>query len=428
MQKLACFLLFLVSVPLAAQTIRGRVTAEGTPLPGVTVSIDELHLTTVTDAQGNYALKLPTSHRPTLRVSAALQGFQSKSATVTATADATQDFALKPSFGTEITVGSRAINAQAEKAVPVDVIPRQQIESSPSTETNQIIEKIAPSFNFPRPSLSDGTDSVRPATLRGLGPDQVLVMVNGKRQHVSALVNVNGTIGRGSSGVDLNAIPSSAIDSVEILRDGAAAQYGSDAIAGVLNVIFKSDPQPLRIDVKGGSTTHGDGATFDTNLTGGWALGRGTVFAAAEYRDRHPTNRALNDPRDQVKTGDAGNNAVAQPNTHWGDAYERDLLSAVNLNVPVSEDGRQIAYAFGTFDIRHGSHGGNYRRALDATDWPQIYPLGYLPLIEPRIMDDSLNAGLRGQAASWFYDASLVYGRNKFDFYVRHSLNVSLGP
>ncbi|HEY6893963.1 MAG TPA: TonB-dependent receptor, partial [Rhodanobacteraceae bacterium] len=319
-------------------------------------------------------------------------------------------------------------NAQAEKAVPVDVIPRQQIESSPSTETNQIIEKIAPSFNFPRPSLSDGTDSVRPATLRGLGPDQVLVMVNGKRQHVSALVNVNGTIGRGSSGVDLNAIPSSAIDSVEILRDGAAAQYGSDAIAGVLNVIFKSDPQPLRIDVKGGSTTHGDGATFDTNLTGGWALGRGTVFAAAEYRDRHPTNRALNDPRDQVKTGDAGNNAVAQPNTHWGDAYERDLLSAVNLNVPVSEDGRQIAYAFGTFDIRHGSHGGNYRRALDATDWPQIYPLGYLPLIEPRIMDDSLNAGLRGQAASWFYDASLGYGRNKFDFYVRHSLNVSLGP
>src|SRR5205814_4409130 len=98
------------------------------------------------------------------------------------------------------TVGSRAVNAEAEKAVPVDIITHEQIETAPSTETSQIIQKVAPSFNFPRPTISDGTDSVRPATLRGLGPDQVLVMLNGKRRHTSALVNVNGTIGRGSSG------------------------------------------------------------------------------------------------------------------------------------------------------------------------------------------------------------------------------------
>jgi iron complex outermembrane recepter protein len=427
--RIVLFLLFL-AFPLAAQTIRGRVTlqGDGSPLPGVTVSIDELGLTAITDVDGRYALTLPSTRRGQVKITASLQGFQSKSVNVDTSGNETQDFVLRPSFGQEITVGSRAINAEQEKAVPVDVIPREQIETSPSTETNQIIEKVAPSFNFPRPTITDGTDSVRPATLRGLGPDQVLVMVNGKRRHPSALVNVNSSIGRGSSGADLNAIPATAIDSVEILRDGAAAQYGSDAIAGVLNLVLKSDAQPLRLDVKGGSTTHSDGQMIDTSLSGGWKVARGALFGTVEYRDRYATNRALPDPRDQVVKGDAGKNAVTQPNTHWGDSYERDLMSLANLNLPITEDGKQIFYAFGTYGLRHGSHGGNYRRAIDPTDWPQVYPLGFLPLIEPRIADQALNTGVRGQLATWFYDASAGYGRNKFDFYVRNSLNVSLGP
>ena len=111
------------------------------------------------------------------------------------------------------------------------------------------------------------------------------------------------------------------------------------------------------------------------SLDGGksWQL-EGALFATAEYRDRYQTNRALNDPRSQIVNGDAGNNPVPQPNTHWGDGYERDLLSLVNLNLPLSDDGKQFFYGFGNFDLRHGSHGGNYRRALDTTDWPQIYP------------------------------------------------------
>jgi iron complex outermembrane receptor protein len=430
MRKLSCILLFLVlfTIPLSAQTVRGRVTTEGSPLPGVTVSIDELGLTAITDADGHYTLTLPANRRGTVKVTASLQGFTTRSALVDASGNVTQDFVLRPSFGQEITVGSRAINAEAEKAVPVDVISREQIETTPSTETNQIIQKIAPSFNFPRPTITDGTDSVRPATLRGLGPDQVLVMVNGKRRHVSALININSSIGRGSSGVDLNAIPASAIDSIEILRDGAAAQYGSDAIAGVLNLVLKSDASPLKLEVKGGSTTHGDGQTIDANLSGGWKVARGALFGTVEYRDRYATNRALPDPRDQVKAGDAKNNAVSQPNTHWGDGYERDLMSLVNLNVPISDDGKQIVYGFGTYGNRHGSHGGNYRRAIDGNTWPQIYPLGFLPLIEPRIVDYALNGGARGEVASWFYDAGAGYGRNKYDFWVRHSLNATLGP
>jgi iron complex outermembrane receptor protein len=247
-------LLVMLAAPLAAETIRGRVTlqGEGTALPGVTVSIDGTNVSSITDADGHFSLDAPGKSGE-VRITAALQGFQSRTQTATLGSAADVQFILRPSFGEQITVGSRAIGAEQEKAVPVDVIKQEAIATSPSTETSQIIQKIAPSFNFPRPTISDGTDSVRPATLRGLGPDQLLVMVNGKRRHASALVNANNTVGRGSSGVDLNAIPASAIDSIEILRDGAAAQYGSDAIAGVINMVLKSDAQPVKVDVKRGN-------------------------------------------------------------------------------------------------------------------------------------------------------------------------------
>jgi iron complex outermembrane receptor protein len=426
-------LLFLVALPLSAQnaTIHGRVALpEGDPLPGVTVAADEFGASAITDANGNYTLSVPSARvHGAVKVTASLAGFQTRSEMVNVSnGDATQNFTLRVSFGEQITVGSRAIGAEQEKAVPVDVIPQAQIEASPSTETNQIIQKIAPSFNFPRPTISDGTDSVRPATLRGLGPDQLLVMLNGKRRHASALVNANNTVGRGSSGVDLNAIPSSALQNIEILRDGAAAQYGSDAIAGVINLVLKSDPQPLRVDAKIGQTTHGDGEMLDTSVNGGWGLGKGVLFFTGEYRVRYETNRASADPRDQIVAGDAGHNSITQPNTHWGDSYERDLMSFLNLNVPISADGQQIFYAFGGHSVRHGSHGGNYRRAIQVQNWPQIYPLGFLPLIQPRIADTSLTVGARGKLASWFYDLSGGYGKNKFDFYVTNSLNTSLGP
>ena len=427
--RLVLVVLFLVfAVPLFAQSavIRGQVTlSDGSALPGVTVSVGDI--TAVTDADGRYEIMVPT--RGIVRLTGTLQGFQSRTVTVdTSQGDATSDFTMQVSFGQEITVGSRAIGAEQEKAVPIDIIPEEQIESVPSTETNQVIQKIAPSFNFPRPTISDGTDSVRPATLRGLGPDQLLVMVNGKRRHASALVNANNTVGRGSSGVDLNAIPVAALQNVEILRDGAAAQYGSDAIAGVINLVLKSDVSPLTISAKAGMTTHGDGEVIGISADGGWGIGRGALVLAGEYRVRYETNRAGDDPRDQIVPGDAGNNIVPQPNTHWGDSYARDSLLFMNFNMPMNDDRSQIFYAFGGYSVRHGSHGGNYRRAIQAQNWPQIYPIGFLPLIEPRVNDTSLTAGIRGELKSWFYDLSGGYGRNKFDFYVTDSLNTSLGP
>ena len=168
--------------------------------------------------------------------------------------------------------------------MPVDIITARQIEVTGASETMAVIQRLAPSFNFPRTTIADGSASVRPASLRGLGPDQVLVLINGKRRHTTALVHVNGTMGRGSTGADLNAIPVSAIERIEILRDGAAAQYGSDAIAGVINIVLKSGVAPGRLDVKGGTTATDQGVGEDTTWDGGNSTAgstRDSTWAAA---------------------------------------------------------------------------------------------------------------------------------------------------
>ncbi|MDO9490134.1 MAG: TonB-dependent receptor plug domain-containing protein, partial [Sphingomonadaceae bacterium] len=135
-----------------------------------------------------------------------------------------------------VVTGTRATGRTvADSPVPIDVLSGEALQNTGFTETNRVLNQLVPSFNFPQPSITDGTDTVRPATLRGLSPDQTLVLINGKRRHTTALLNINGSVGRGSAAVDLNLIPSIAIGRVEVLRDGAAAQYGSDAIAGVLN-------------------------------------------------------------------------------------------------------------------------------------------------------------------------------------------------
>ncbi len=439
--------LCLASVVMAASgTIKGRVSdVSGGALIAVQVVIEGTKLGASANINGEFEIRnVPAG---TYVVRAQIIGYQAKSATARVKADetVTLDFTLEEGLielSGMITIGSRAVHAAADQlAVPVDVFTIAEIRQSGASETNQIIQNLAPSFNFPRPSVADGTDSVRPATLRGLGPDQVLVLINGKRRHTSSLVNVNGTVGRGSTGVDLNAIPASAIERVEVLRDGAASQYGSDAIAGVLGLSLRSGVSPLTVSAKAGATTHdsktlesdptfdlgfGDGELLDLGASYGFAVGRGSVFVAGEFRDRNPTNRAGADPRDQIATGDAATDIVPQPNHHWGDGKTRDWMTFVNANFPLS--GSNKFYAFGGYSHRFGSHAGFYRRSLQAQNWPQIYPLGFLPTIEPDIDDYSGTAGVQGLAQGWIYDVSAQLGHNKFDFNIVNSLNTSLGP
>ena len=435
-------------------TISGSVTtrSDGLAVGDAVVTIAGTNDMAATDANGRYTLRVARSaaRRDRLQLKVEALGLPPKMVDVVVDRpELTVDVALTLNFTEELTVGSRVAGADAEKAVPVDVISREQIARSGYAETAQLIESLTPSFNFPRPTITDGTDTVRPATLRGLGPDQVLVLVNGKRRHQSALVHLNSSIGRGSTSVDLNAIPVSSIDHIEVLRDGAAAQYGSDAIAGVLNIVLKggvATPDVAtnfglsvgsfagnRCTPNGLSCTTGDAIDFTdgglADVGGSWgiAAGKGSVTLAAEYRHHNLTNRASFDPRDQIVAGDAGANAIAEPNHRWGDPDTRDAMTFVNANLPLNASGTRFFYAFGGYSRRESSSAGFYRRALDPRNLPQVYPQGFLPLIEPTVQDASGAAGVRGVRGKWSYDFSGEYGHNGFGFTVGNSLNVSLG-
>lgn len=445
MKRFLVVLLMVLALPALSlaqeMVLTGVVTTkdDGLSLPGATVLIDALKLSATTDATGRYTLTIPagTSTTTPLEVRVTSAGLLPRSWSFKpAAGTVTHDFALALTFSEEITVGSRAVGVEAEGAVPVDIITAKQIEMTGASETMQVIQRLAPSFNFPRTTIADGSASVRPASLRGMGPDQVLVLVNGKRRHTTALVHVNGTMGRGSTGADLNAIPVTAIERIEILRDGAAAQYGSDAIAGVINIVLKSGASGAALSLRGGTTmtdqgvgdpTTYDGELIDAGFNKGFKLGRGWVNFTAEFRDRGRTNRAGPDPRDQIVPGDAGRNAVPQP-SHWvGDAETTDYLTFVNAQVPVGDT--SFFYASGGYSRRDATAPGFYRRALQFTqNWPQIYPIGFLPLIETGIDDTSATVGMRGTKNDWYWDASLQGGRNGMDFNITNTLNASLGP
>jgi iron complex outermembrane receptor protein len=457
---LAAVLLSLAAaVPAFAQepiTLSGTITtrADGLSVPGAVVTIVGTNRATTTDASGRYTLEVPRSAARGGQVQIRIEalGLPAKLVDVNTEAEGviTVDVALIIGFAEQLTVGSRVAGAETEKAVAIDVITHEQIAASGFTETAQVIQSLAPSFNFPRPSITDGTDTVRPATLRGLGPDQVLVLVNGKRRHQSALVHLNDSVGRGSTGVDLNAIPLSAIDHIEVLRDGAAAQYGSDAIAGVINVVLKGGRARAEVNSNfglsmgsfdgnrcapdglscaiGNPIDFSDGELADVGGSWGIPVGAGSVTVAAEYRHHNRTNRASFDPRDQIVAGDASNNSVTEPNHRWGDPDTRDTMTFLNANLPLNASATRFLYAFGGYSRREANSAGFYRRGLDARNWPQIYPLGFLPEIEPTVTDASGAVGVRGVRGRWSYDFSGEYGHNRFAFTIGNSLNVSLGP
>ncbi len=313
-------------------------------------------------------------------------------------------------------VGSRAGQRDAlEATVPIDVITAEQLRSDGSADLGAVLSRLIAGLNLPRPSIADGTDHAPPLTLRGLNPDQVLVLVNGRRQHQTSLLHNNGTIGRGSSGVDLSTLPIALIERVEVLRDGAAAQYGSDAIAGIINIILKGFGAHSNANVRYGSTHAGDGVLKQVDVLHSLALPEdGFINLAAERRERAATNRAL---------PDAANGG--RMTTHFGDPDTQDSLLALNAELP---RGDITAYVHGALDHRRSQAGAFFRGADDERNLPGRYPQGFLPVIAPHIDDASLSAGVRGlNARGLQWDASYSHGRNDYHFYVLNSLNRSLG-
>ncbi len=437
LRALAGLALVVIPAALSAQrsgTITGKVTDQqtGAGLASARIYVVGHLVSGATGNDGTFRLTLPSGTQA-IRVGAI--GYATGRATVTVPAggNVTQNFGLERAAvaleEVAVTGTRRAERSAIDQAVPVDVLTQEEIRLTGRTETAQILQTLAPSLNFPRATVADGTDHTRPATLRGLGADQVLVLVNGKRRHASALINVNGTVGRGQGMVDLNAIPSSAIDRIEILRDGAAAQYGSDAIAGVINIILKAN-SPDELTAMLGQTALGDGNVVNLNATKniGWG-GNGFLEFAAEFRDRQYTNRSRPDRRTQYFTGDPKNSDprfVNQINHRLGDADTRDFVGFLNA-------GKQLGsttefYSTLGWSRRGGNASGFFRRPNDDRTVRAIYPNGFLPFIYSTIYDGSAVAGVRGEAMGWRYDVSGGYGRNSFRFDIKNTANVSLGP
>ncbi|MGQ0714715.1 MAG: TonB-dependent receptor [Gemmatimonadaceae bacterium] len=413
-------------------TVTGRVieASSGTPVADAQVRVVGTTTGVMTRTDGTYRLVLAAGAYE-LRVSRIGYAASRDSVRVSAGATVTKDFRLDQnglSLDQIVVVGSRRPDRTAVEApVPIDVLSAEDLKNTGLTETSQVIQMLAPSFNFPRPSVNDGTDHVRPATLRGLGPDQVLVLVNGKRRHTTALVHVNGSVGRGSTSVDLNAIPVSAIDRIEILRDGAAAQYGSDAIAGVINVVLRADAN-RSISASLGQTTEGDGRVTQVQTNYGVGLpNNGFLHLSGEWRDRDSTNRARPDTTVQCTSGSfTVTNCVEGPRLSWqGDAATRDWSAFLNSSLPLT-NGMEL-YGFGGYSKREGIAAGFFRRAFDNRTVREVYSNGFLPLIASDIDDASLSAGLRGTFSGWRWDLGGVYGQNGFEFGVRNSINASMG-
>jgi len=332
---------------------------------------------------------------------------------------------------TVIVTGTRvADRTVAESQSPIDIITPEALQSTGTSELATALSRALPSLNFPRPALTDGTSGIRPAQLRGLSPDQVLVLVNGKRRHTSAQINVNGTIGRGSSAVDINAIPIAAIERVEVLRDGASAQYGSDAIAGVVNIVLKGSGSGGSLAVDYGQYSAGDGNKYQ--LSGdagiGFADDRGSLHVAGQVSQQDESNRA-------------GPYQGTSPNTgNFPDIGEKTFVvgdprvdaTAVSANLTFNFSDNVTGYANALLSNRditsfafYRSPNHNNQGALLA----QVYPNGFTPQINQYSRDRSIVAGVKGSTEGGFsWDVSANHGENTLDFHTRNSINYTYGP
>jgi iron complex outermembrane recepter protein len=473
------FLMTVVSLlsftaSMAQKTITGTITDAETNdgLVGAAVQVKGTSKGAIADASGNYSIEVPDN--ATVLVFSFV-GYTSKEVAIGLSTQINIVLGTGLELNNVVVIGSRnQTRTKIESPVPVDVIPLQNVVNEVGqVDINQILTFIAPSFQSARQAISDGTDHVDPAQLRGLGPDQVLVLVNGKRRHQSALVNANGTVNRGSVGTDMNAIPATSVDRIEILRDGAAAQYGSDAIAGVINIVLKKSTG-LSVNLSTGVHTTSyaknyaakrlltdfagdenvsvtDGNTIQAGVNYGFKIGeKGFLNITGEYVSRGRTNRS------GTYTGGIWAPAAKSDSINKAKGLTRndfDMLIGnsevkgggvvVNFEYPLNDN--LDLYAFGGYNNKKGNAAGFYRYPGNSngsdlarntnTFWTRpgggfdktiaIYPNGFLPEINSDVTDIAGTFGLRGKVKDWNWDLSQTFGKNDFAFGVANSVNYS---
>jgi len=413
----------------SAQVLRltGRVTdPDGKPIAAVRVEERGTLNRALTRSDGTYELRV-SSPDAIIVFSAVGYRRQDVSPAGSATLDVRMELPAFALEGIEVVGTRRANRSIVETPVAIDVIDiAEATRTTGQLDVNQLLHYAAPSFNANRQSGADGADHVDPASIRGLGPDQTLVLINGKRRHQSSLINIFGSRGRGNTGTDLNAIPLAAIERIEILRDGASAQYGSDAIAGVMNVVLKETVNEFSGSIATGFYNASppsnlgvlrpekmDGENVQISANYGIPVGQGGfVNLTGEYLTKQRTNR----PADPAE--------FSIYRRQFGDAALDNFGTFVNSRVPINPN--VAFYAFGGYNFRHTDAYAWSRDAASERNVPAIYPQGFDPRILSDITDQSLAAGLRAKVGNWDVDIGNAWGANRFHYFVDGTLNASL--
>jgi iron complex outermembrane recepter protein len=455
-------ILFIATVINAQQTVSGKVTDEsGAPLSGVSIKIKKTGKGTSTANDGTFSISVNSGDE--LEISSV--GYESKTITVSTGNITIVLVQSAEELGQVVLVGSRGSGrAKTETAVPVDIIRINQVGlHTAKMDLTSVLNIAAPSFNYNKQSGADGADHIDIGTLRGLGPDHTLVLINGKRRHPTAFVGLFGTRGRGNSGVDMNGFPEASVDRIEILRDGASAQYGSDAIAGVINILLKKDINHWMINAgwsgyndskfnsrkfnAGNQYYSGnkiDGGTISLSVNNGVALGKngGFINFSVDFLDQGKTYR-------QADTANWQTDEYALPYINtlrraFGDGSVTTVGGMYNMEVPTGASGKTKFYSFGGINYK-SSDAFAYTRNWSAR--PDRFPVDgsgnlifvpdimrvandgeiyYNPHIQTHISDFAMAAGVKGNTASnWNWDISNNTGYNKFQYFGDKTFNAS---
>ncbi|RMG84140.1 MAG: TonB-dependent receptor, partial [Bacteroidetes bacterium] len=417
--------------------------ADGNPLTGATIVETSTNRGTISDIDGSFSLNvtaLPTN------ITVSYIGYQTLTMDVNSE---NVEIVLEENtnkLDEVVVVGSRGKpRTILDSPVPIDNINASELRASGQKTVEQMINFRVPSYNSSHQAISDATAHFDPSELRNLGPSRTLVLVNGKRKNQSALVYVNDTPGKGEVGVDMKSIPASAIERIEVLRDGASAQYGSDAIAGVINIILKERPNsPVEVNLETGITTEGDGLTYSADINKGFKVGdAGFLNLTASQYHQDKTDRAGEPGRDGLFGVIFGDDAILNGTHPWiqkhpdlgmtiGQAEIDKYSFMANLGLPYA-DGKGEFYAFGGYTYREGISFALYRAPYWITDdFGLLTPPGqdyegFQPTFETAINDVTFNVGNRYDLNGWDLDVSLGLGSNDVDYFVRNSINVALG-
>ena len=422
-----------------AQTVKGIVTDEnGQGLAFSNVVNKATSSGVTTDAKGNFEIKV--NGFPATLI-AKYVGYQNKSIEVTsATEVVIFKMEVSNSLDEVVVTGNRSkVRSVLNSAVPIDKLYSEDLKSTGQVTFDKMLAYKIPSFNTSNQAISDGTAHFDPADLRGLGPSRTLVLVNGKRKNQSALVYINDTPGKGEVGTDMKSIPFSAIERVEILRDGASSQYGSDAIAGVVNIILKKKTNFTEVSLTSGVTSEGDGFNFGADLNSGFKIAdKGFVNLTLSYLDQNKTNRA-------AKPGKDGLFGIAANDPLWGTWLKNNPNLGMTIGQPDSKMGALVInaeyplsekttlYAFGDLNIRKGTSFALYRAPYWVSDPNNLLHAagttynGFQPTFNTDVFDNLGSVGIKSTLFGFNSDFSVTAGSNRIDYTVKNTINVSLG-